>query len=105
VHKCRRLSNRNPPADRSSKGDIFEDVAFPEEFVLKGETGRKRRRSSGPPTPRAREKRGVKRQSSPRGQASRPKMRRGFGRLSNGQFLLLSLVVVLILFSLWSRFS
>jgi hypothetical protein len=97
-----------PPASRLSfsEEDIFNDVTFPQEFVLKSEIGRNRGRSGGvsAPSPSI-EKRGVKRQSSSAMRASSLKIHRSPGRFSNGRFLFLSLVVLLILLSLWSRLS
>ena len=101
AHKCGRPSNRKQPANQSSKGDIFDDVAFPKEFVLKGET----RRSKGFAAPRPGKKRSVKRQSPPSAQASSPETRHGFGLASNGRFFLLSIIILLILLFLRSRFS
>jgi len=112
IHNCRIASNRNQPVNRPSKsstllkGDVFKDITFPTEFILKTEIGRNQRRSKRLTTPaQSPENRGVKRQSPPRMQAEALKTQRDSGKSSNGRFLLFSLVVLLALFLLWSRWN
>jgi hypothetical protein len=96
-----------PPASRFpvSGEDIFKDITFPREFVLKSESGRDQGRSARitRPSP-SRGKRGMNRRS-PAVRASPLKRHRDSGKLSNGRFLFLSLVILLIVLFLWFRLS
>jgi hypothetical protein len=104
VHKCRRPADRKQPVNRRSKEDIFKDITFPKEFSLKSEVGQNQKRPGRIPAPsQSIKKRGVKKQPPSSRRASPLETRRNSGRLSNGQLLFLSLVVLLILLSLWSR--
>jgi hypothetical protein len=101
-HNCKNAPNRKQPADRSSIEDAFNDVSFPEEFVLKNEAERKHRRSSSRADFQSGKRRVIKRQSSR--QASHPKARHGARRLSGGSLLFLMFVFLVVLFLL-SRIS
>jgi hypothetical protein len=104
VHKCRRPANRKQPVNRRSTEDIFKEITFPKEFSLKTEIGQNQRRPGRiPPPSQSGEKQGKKRQPARGKRASTLKTHRDSWRLSNGQILFLSLVVLLILLSLWSR--
>ena len=97
-HNCKKAPSRKQPADRSSIEHAFNDISFPEEFVLKNEAVRNYRRSGRRTESQPGKKRVVKRQLSR--QASHPKARHGATRLSSGSLLFLIFVFLLVLFLL-----
>ena len=118
IHHCRRSAGRDEIVKRSSvvrrpeqrpskpskpskpsrpsREDIFKDLPFPNQFILKNEIDRNQKRAGSPLEPsRPKRRRNIKRQ------VPHFKLRRNSRKSSNGRFFLLSLVVLMILLSLW----
>jgi hypothetical protein len=101
-HYCKTLSNQARQTNQDSKENVFSDVTFPKEFVLKTEAG-----ESPKPAPAARAKSprkpNVKRSTRSRTPKTPVKPRQDNGELTPGRIISLGVIILVIFLSLWSR--